>query len=111
MLQRADITGARPLILIEAIAPATAAGDGRQEAFDRLNQMALGKEFQAQVLSRLANGSYLIKVDDALANVKLPPGTKAGDTLELTLLATQPRPTFLLGRGEAGATASLSNAG
>ncbi|HEY6773102.1 MAG TPA: flagellar hook-length control protein FliK, partial [Oxalicibacterium sp.] len=67
--------------------------------------------FQAQVLSRLANGSYLIKVDNALANVKLPPGTKAGDTLELTLLATQPRPTFLLGRSEAGATASLSNAG
>ncbi|GGI53031.1 flagellar hook-length control protein FliK [Oxalicibacterium solurbis] len=111
MLQRADITGARPLILIEALAPATAAGDGRQEAFDRLNQMALGKEFQAQVLSRLANGSYLIKVDDTTVNVKLPPGTQAGDTLELTLLATQPRPTFLLGRNEAGATASLSNAG
>lgn len=111
MLQRADITGARPLILIEALAPATAAGDGRQEAFDRLNQMALGKEFQAQVLSRLTNGSYLIKVDDTTVNVKLPPGTKAGDTLELTLLATQPRPTFLLGRANAGATASLSNAG
>lgn len=111
MLQRADISGARPLILIEALAPATAAGDGRQEAFDRLNQMALGKEFQAQVLSRLANGSYLIKVDDTTVNVKLPSGTQAGDTLELTLLATQPRPTFLLGRGETGATASLSDAG
>lgn len=111
MLQRADITGARPLILIEALAPATAAGDGRQEAFDRLNQLALGKEFQAQVLSRLTNGTYLVKVDDALVNVKLPPGAKAGDTLDLTLLATQPRPTFLLGRSDAGATTSLSNAG
>lgn len=113
MLQRADITGARPLILIEALLPTTASGDARQEAFDRLNQLALGKEFQAQVLSRLANGSYLIKVDDALANVKLPPGTKSGDVIDLTLLATQPRPTFLLGKpdGGSGASTSLSNAG
>lgn len=113
MLQRADIAGARPLILIEALLPTTASGDARQEAFDRLNQLTLGKEFQAQVLSRLTNGSYLIKVDDALANVKLPPGTKTGDVIDLTLLATQPRPTFLLGKadGGSGASASLSNAG
>lgn len=113
MLQRADIAGARPLILIEALLPTTASGDARQEAFDRLNQLTLGKEFQAQVLSRLTNGSYLIKVDDALANVKLPPGTKSGDVIDLTLLATQPRPTFLLGKadGGSGASTSLSNAG
>jgi hypothetical protein len=113
MLQRADITNARPLILIEALIPTTASGDPRQESFDRLNQLALGKEFQAQVLSRLANGTYLIKVDDALANVKLPPGTKSGDVIDLTLLATQPRPTFLLGKPDAGsgASTSLSNAG
>jgi hypothetical protein len=113
MLQRADVTGARPLVLIEALIPTTASGDARQEAFDRLNHLALGKEFQAQVLSRLANGSYLIKVDDALANVKLPPGTKSGDIIDLTLLATQPRPTFLLGKadGGSGASTSLSNAG
>lgn len=111
MLQRADITGARPLILVEATAPVTVPGDGRQEAFDRLNQLALGKEFQAQVLSRLNNGSYLIKIDDALANVKLPAGTQTGDVLDLTLLATQPRPTFLLGKPDAGSTTSLSNAG
>ncbi len=111
MLQRADITGARPLILIEALIPTTASGDARQESFDRLNQLGLGKEFQAQVLSRLANGSYLIKVDDAFVNVKLPPGTQAGDVLDLTLLATQPRPTFLLGKPDAGPTASLSNTG
>lgn len=111
MLQRADITGARPLILIEATAPTSALGDPKQEAFDRLNQLALGKEFQAQVLSRLANGSYLIQIEETVANVKLPPGTQSGDVLDLTLLTTQPRPTFLLGKADAGATTSLSNTG
>lgn len=111
MLQRADIAGARPLILIEATAPTSALGDPKQEAFDRLNQLALGKEFQAQVLSRLANGSYLIQIEETVANVKLPPGTQSGDVLDLTLLTTQPRPTFLLGKADAGATTSLSNTG
>jgi hypothetical protein len=111
MLQRADIAGARPVILIEATTPSSAVGDAKQEAFDRLSQLALGKEFQAQVLSRLTDGSYLVKIDEAVASMKLPPGTKTGDVVDLTLLATQPRPTFLLGKPDAGATTQLSNAG
>jgi hypothetical protein len=111
MLQRADIAGARPVILIEATTPASAVGDARQESLDRLNQLALGKEFQAQVLSRLSDGTFLVKIDDAVAGMKLPQGTKAGDVLDMTLLATQPRPTFLLGKPDAGPTTSLSNAG
>jgi hypothetical protein len=111
MLQRADIAGARPVVLIEATTPASAVGDARQESIDRLNQLALGKEFQAQVLSRLSDGTFLVKIDDAVAGMKLPQGTKAGDVLDMTLLATQPRPTFLLGKPDAGLTTSLSNAG
>lgn len=111
MLPRADITGTRPVVLIEASVPANAIGQPRQETLDRLLQLTLGKEYQAQVLSRFTDGNFLVKVDNAVASMKLPPGTKSGDTLDLTLLATQPRPTFLLGRAEAGATTSLSNAG
>lgn len=111
MLQRADITGARPVILIEATTPSLAVGDPKQESLDRLSQLALGKDFQAQVLSRLSDGTFLVKIDDAVAGMKLPPGTKAGDILDLTLIANQPRPTFLLGKPEVGATTSLSNAG
>jgi hypothetical protein len=111
MLQRADITGARPVILVEAATPAVSLGDAKQEALHRLSQLALGKEFQAQVLSRLADGSYLVRIDDAVAGMKLPPGTQTGDILELTLLATEPRPTFLLGRPNDTSTASLSPAG
>ncbi len=111
MLPRADITGTRPVVLIEASVPANALGHARQESVDRLIQLTLGKEYQAQVLSRLSDGSFLVKVDDAVASMKLPAGSKAGDTLDLTLLATQPRPTFILGKAEAGATTSISNAG
>ena len=111
MLPRADITGTRPVVLVEASVPANAIGHARQESVDRLLQLSLGKEYQAQVLSRLSDGSFLVKVDDAVASMKLPAGSKAGDTLDLTLLATQPRPTFILGKAEAGATTSLSNAG
>lgn len=111
MLPRADITGTRPVVLVEASAPANALGQARQESIDRLLQLTLGKEYQAQVLSRLTDGSFLVKVDDAVASMKLPAGSKAGDTLDLTLLATQPRPTFILGKAEAGATTSISNAG
>jgi len=111
MLPRADITGTRPVVLIEASVPATTIGQPRQETLERLLQLTLGKEYQAQVLSRLTDGSFLVKVDNAAASMKLPPGTKTGDTLELTLLATQPRPTFLLGKTDAGANTSLSTAG
>jgi hypothetical protein len=113
MLQRADITGARPVILVEAATPAASLGDAQQEAFDRLSLLQLGKQFQAQVLSRLTDGSHLVKIDDAVAGMKLPPGTQTGDVVELTLLATEPRPTFLLGKpsDSATSTASLSQAG
>lgn len=111
MLPRADIAGTRPVVLVEASIPVNALGSARQESVDRLLQLTLGKEYQAQVLSRLTDGSFLVKVDDAVASMKLPAGSKAGDTLDLTLLSTQPRPTFILGKAEAGATTSLSNAG
>lgn len=111
MLPRADIAGTRPVVLVEASIPVNTLGSARQESVDRLLQLTLGKEYQAQVLSRLTDGSFLVKVDDAVASMKLPAGSKAGDTLDLTLLAMQPRPTFILGKAEAGATTSLSNAG
>lgn len=111
MLPRVDNAGTRPVVLVEASVPVNAIGSARQESVDRLLQLSLGKEYQAQVLSRLTDGSFLVKVDDAVASMKLPAGSKAGDTLDLTLLSTQPRPTFILGKAEAGATTSLSNAG
>lgn len=112
MLPRADITGIRPVGPIDATRPTAPVGDVRQEVADRFGQASLGKLFQAQVLSRLTDGSFAVKVADTTVRMNLPAGMQVGDGLDLTLVSVQPRPTFLLENQPGGkADASLSNAG
>ncbi|MEN3292004.1 MAG: hypothetical protein V7642_1257 [Burkholderiales bacterium] len=114
MVLRADLTGARPVAAIEPARPASPVGDARQEAFDRLAQNSVGKQFRAEILSRLNDGSFILKLADTAVRMNLPNGAQVGDTLDLTLVAAQPRPTFLLAAtpaGNADADTSLSNTG
>lgn len=112
MLPRADITGIRPVGPIETTRPTAPVGDARQELVDRFGQAAIGKLFQAQVLSRLTDGSFAVKVSDTTVRMNLPAGMQVGDGLDLTLVAAHPRPTFLLENQAGGkADTSLSNAG
>lgn len=114
MFPRADIAGIQPVGPIEPLRPAAPIGDARQEAFDRFSQLAVGRQFQAEVLTRLNDGSFVVKVADIPVRMNLPGGAQVGDALPLTLVAAQPRPTFLLGSQPAAAVAAdtaLSNAG
>lgn len=111
MLARSDMTGTRPLVHVEALAPAAPVGDARQESFNRLAHIAIGKQFQAEILSRMNDGTFLVRIDSAAVRMNLPAGTQVGDTLDLTLVAAQPRPTFLLRQQPGAATASLSATG
>ncbi|MDB5762092.1 MAG: hypothetical protein JWQ21_1087 [Herminiimonas sp.] len=111
MLPPADMTGTRPLVHIEALAPAAPAGDARQETFNRLTQIAIGTQVRAEVLSRFDDGTFLVRIDGTAARMDLPGGTQVGQMLDLTLVAAEPRPTFLLGRQPDAATASLSVTG
>lgn len=115
MLPRVDLIGTRPLTRVEALLPASAAGDPREESFSRLTQIALGRQLQAAVLSRLSDGTFLVRVAETPVRMALPAGTDVGDQLDLTLVSRDPRPTFLLGRpadsSGGGATASFSAAG
>lgn len=113
MLKPTDPMGLRPLTPVDAPAAAKKVGDAREESFSRLNQIALGKEYSATVLTRLQDGQFLVRIANAAARMPLPAGTQAGDRVSLTMIATQPRPTFLLGSsGEAGSTpTSVSDAG
>ncbi len=111
MLAPADITGTRPPVRIEALAPAAAVGDARQESFNRLTQIAIGRQLQAEILSRFGDGTFLVRIDGTAARMNLPAGAQVGDMLDLTLLATTPRPVFLLGQQPGAATATLSAAG
>ncbi|HJV73624.1 MAG TPA: flagellar hook-length control protein FliK [Noviherbaspirillum sp.] len=111
MLPRADLAGARPVASPEATRPTILTGDARQEVFQRLERIALGTFFRAEVLSHLKDGSFMVKVADAAVRMNLPAGTQIGETLDLTLTAKQPRLTFLLNAPPAENTTSLSNAG
>lgn len=107
MVAPADITGTRPLAQVEAPTPAKSVVDARQEIFSRLNQIELGKQMQAVVLSRAADGAFLVKVADTVARMSLPIGARVGDALEMTFLSKEPRPTFLLGSQANGTTVTL----
>jgi hypothetical protein len=112
MLPRADLNnGTRPLASIEAPAPAAASGDAREEIYHRLSRIALGKQLQADVISLLDDGTFLVKVADTPARMALPTGTRVGDKIPMTLVAREPRPTFLLTPQESSTPASLSPAG
>lgn len=111
MLPRADIAGTRPAATVEPPTPVTAGAHARQEIFSRLAQITLGKQLQAEVLSRFDDGSFLVRVADTRTRMNLPSGTRAGDALTMTLLAHAPRPTFLLESGPGSAPAQLSSAG
>ncbi len=95
-----------PVTAAEQVAPLTPAGDVRQEVFHRSLQQMLGQQLQGNVLSRMADGSFMVKVEGLAARMQLPEGTKAGDTLPMTLTALNPRPTFSLGQ-EHGSAAAL----
>lgn len=93
MLPRIDasigpVTPARPLQAAEAI------GDPRQLLFERSLQTLLGKSLSGQVISRLTDGSFVVKVNGTPARMQLPAGAQVGADVPLTLVALTPRPTF-----------------
>jgi hypothetical protein len=101
-----NIGSIRPPTPIEASAVVATIGEARQTIYDRALQRILGQQLQGQVLSRFTDGSFLVKVADTAARVALPSGAQVGDSLSLTLISLQPRPTFLLGGGPGSGAAS-----
>jgi hypothetical protein len=112
MLPRADLTGANPIFAVEAPRPTASVADVRQESFERLNRLDIGKHYQAEILSRLKDGTFMVKIADVAVRMNLPAGVEAGESLDLQLIAMQPRLTFLLGRpADTAAAATLSSTG
>lgn len=113
MISRADLNGTRPVAGIEPARPVAPVGDARQEAFDRFAQNSVGKQFQAEIMSCLDDGSFVLELADTTVRLSLPGRAQVGDKLNLTLIAAQPRPTFLLDAPAANAdeNTSLSTTG
>ena len=111
MLPRADLLTVTPVGHADAVTRTAALGDARQEAFQRSLAGLLGQSLKGEVLSKLTDGTFLVKVAGASARLNLPPGTDVGHEVPLTLVSLSPRPTFEIHvAGQAGRTATLAYA-
>lgn len=103
MLLRSDLPAAntiRQVGQVDSVARAEGVADPRQEAFQRSMTGMLGKTLMAQVLARMGDGSFLVKVEGTPVRMLLPKGAQVGNDMQLNLLSVQPRPTFQVSGGD-----------
>jgi hypothetical protein len=103
MATRLDAPGVRPLPAVDGRITTAPIGDARQQAFQRAMQNLVGQTVPGQVLSKFADGSYLVRVADTNARMLLPSNIEAGSSLPLTVVAAEPRPTLQIGAGNPNA--------
>jgi hypothetical protein len=98
-----------PIVRTAPTAAVQAIGDPRQQAFQRAIANMLGQSMQAEVLSKLPDGSFMVRVADMTARMPLPNGAQPGAQVPLTLVAINPRPTFQVQTAQG--TAAFAEAG
>ena len=86
-----------------ATAPVAPVADPRQQAFQRALASQLGQSLQAEVLGKLSDGSFVVRVADMAARMPLPQNVQVGSQVPLTLVALTPRPTFQVATSQGGA--------
>ncbi|MDO8702249.1 MAG: flagellar hook-length control protein FliK [Undibacterium sp.] len=107
MLPRVD-TNIRPIASIEAPSAVASIGVTKQEVAHRLDQLVIGKQIQGEILSRLNDGTFFVRLAGATARMALPQNSKAGESIPLTLISLTPRPTFLLDAGQGNTTTTAT---
>jgi len=88
-----------PLSQVARTAATLPVADPRQQAFQRAFAGMVGQSMQAEVLSKLPDGSFVVRVNDTAARMPLPGNAQVGGQVALTLVAISPRPTFQVGSG------------
>ncbi|UGQ45206.1 flagellar hook-length control protein FliK [Massilia endophytica] len=94
MVSRLDAPAVRPLT---PAGPILSSVDPRQAAFQRALAPLVGQSLAAEVLSKMDDGSYLVRIANTNARMVLPAGTQVGAEVPMTVLAAQPRPMFQIG--------------
>lgn len=107
MLPKMDTIGMTPLTPVKATRAADAVADPRQAEFQRSLQGLIGKSMQGQVLARMGDGSYLVRVAGTPARMQLPAGAQLGTEIPLTLIGINPRPSFQIGSNRDQAASTL----
>ncbi|MBV8659841.1 MAG: hypothetical protein JO142_18640, partial [Burkholderiales bacterium] len=67
----------------------------------------VGEQVRALVTNQLPTGRFAVLVKDQLLDLNLPRNTEEGQTVDMQVLATSPRLTFLLTKGASESAASL----
>jgi hypothetical protein len=106
MLPRLDAITVTPVNGVDRVVAPEAVADPRQQALARSLQTMVGKTMQAEVLARLTDGSFVVRVAGNAARMQLPAGVDVGGKVALTLVGLEPRPTFEFGGG--GRAAALA---
>ena len=102
----------RDTVSLTQVAPARPTlpvGDPRQQAFARALAGLVGQSLQADVLTKLPDGSFVVRVNDMAARMPLPQGAQVGTQVPLTLVTITPRPTFQVQTDQG--TAAFAEAG
>lgn len=91
-----DPAGVAPVVRTEPLRGVDPVGDARQQDFQRALTGLVGKSMLADVLTRLTDGSSLVKVAGTAVRMMLPANLPTGEPVPLTLVSLTPRPTFQL---------------
>jgi len=81
---------------VDAIAALRPLGSSRNDALRLLPQLDPGDVVSARIEAKLPDGSFKALVAGQALNLALPAYVAAGDTLELTFIAREPRLTFAM---------------
>ncbi len=116
MLKQTDIASIPPVARILPILAVDSIGSIRQELADRATQFVKGQEYFANVLSKVGDTAYHVKVESGslkgtILKMDLGLAAKAGQMLTLRYMHDNPVPTFLLATtptNAAGSTTEIS---
>ena len=97
MVERIPSPGVSAPLPVRPGTPLERSADPRLEAFQRTLATMLGNKVPVSVLSRMHDGSFMVRVAETPVRMLLPPGTAPGSQLTMTVLAASPQPTFGLG--------------
>lgn len=89
-------TGITPVAKLVPVLPVDNIGSTLQELNARATQFVKGQEYSAQVLSKINDQAYLVKVDHAVLKMELGSAAQPGQTLSLRFMQEAPVPTFFL---------------
>ncbi|MDD2834255.1 MAG: flagellar hook-length control protein FliK [Methylotenera sp.] len=85
----AAVGRAMPVLAVEGVATAI------HELTARATQFERGREYVAQVLSRLDDKTHLVKIDNAVLKMELGNAAQTGQTINLRFMQESPIPTFI----------------